>query len=103
MIEWLWMQALRSPQLTSLLGQAFMGGSFAIGVFGWRAHKILGLLDRRLSRVGIEAPQSLAEMYPNLPTWWIPESPVGFALVFLVFLIGALTVWLGKMAAKQMR
>jgi hypothetical protein len=103
MIEWLWMQALRSPQATSLVGQAFMGGAFAIGVLGWRAHKILGLLDRRLSRVGMEAPQSLAEMYPNLPTWWIPESLTGFTLVFLVFLIGALMVWLGKVASNQMR
>lgn len=103
MVECLWMQVLRFPQVTSLLGQAFMGGSFVIGMFGWRAHKILGLLDRRLNRVGFEAPQSLAEMYPNLPTWWIPESPVGFTLVFFAFLTGALMAWSGKTAANQMR
>ncbi|WP_421955257.1 hypothetical protein [Polaromonas sp.] len=103
MIEWLWIRILRFPDATRLLGHALMGASFILGMFGWRAHKILGLLDRRLGRVGLEAPQSLAEMYPDLPTWWIPESPIGFTLVCLVFFIGALTAWLGKTAFKQIR
>lgn len=103
MIEWLWMQILRSPQMARFLGRAIMGASFAIGLFGWRAHKVLGLLDRRLGRVSLEAPKSLAQMYPDLPTWWIPESPLGLTLVCLMFFIGALIAWMGKTALRQMR
>lgn len=103
MIEWLWMQILRFPEAVRFVGHALMGASFTMALFGWRAHKILGLLDRRFGRVGLEAPQSLAEMYPGLPTWWIPESPIGFTLVCFMFFIGTLTAWLGKTALKQTR
>jgi hypothetical protein len=103
MIERLWMQILRFPEATRFLGNALMGVSLTMALFGWRAHKILGLFDRRFGRVGLGAPQSLAEMYPGLPTWWIPESPIGFTLVGLTFIIGVLVSWLGKSALKQMR
>lgn len=102
-MEWLWMTVLRFPEAVRFLGHAAMTAAFALGMLGWRAHKILGLLDRRLVRVGMEGPQSLAEMYPTLPTWWIPESAVGYTLVWLLFVVGALMAWSGKRALKMLR
>lgn len=102
-MEWFWMTVLRFPDAVRFLGHAAMTTAFALGMIGWRAHKILGLLDRRLARAGMERPQSLAEIYPTLPTWWIPESVVGNTFVWFLFVVGALMAWAGKRALKMLR
>lgn len=63
--------------------------AFSVLALGWRMHYVLAALEYQLGRAGVEAPRSLAALYPSLPTWWIPESAEGFtcyvALVFAGF------------------
>lgn len=50
---------------------------------------------------GVTAPPSkvLADIYPMLPTWWIPESPLGFVLPVVLIILG----WIVAMAGKQIK
>ena len=47
---------------------------------------------------GASAPQTtISQIYPSLPTWWIPESPISFALLIALFALG---VWLALAGKK---
>lgn len=35
-----------------------------------------------------EASKTLAEIYPTLPTWWVPESIVGSLFALAIFFLG---------------
>lgn len=49
-----------------------------------------------LSPPPVSATRTLAEIYPVLPTWWIPESTAGFILAALVTCIGITVALIGK-------
>ncbi|TWO71525.1 hypothetical protein FN976_11465 [Caenimonas sedimenti] len=89
------------PDAARAIGRLLMTLAVAAALLGWRGHKLLAVLDRRLAKVGVDAPRSLAEAYPTLPTWWIPESGWGFALVGVVFALGA-ALALAARTAKRM-
>ena len=42
------------------------------------------------------AEKTLAEIYPTLPTWWIPETLGGGLLAMVIFVIGAWIILVGK-------
>ena len=101
--EWTWMLIVRFPEAARLAGHGLMGAAIFLGIVGWRVHKIIGLLERKLGRVNVPGPESLAAMYPSLPTWWIPESALGFLFVALLFLFGAVLAWAAKTALRLTR
>jgi hypothetical protein len=45
--------------------------------------------------------KTLAEIYPDLPTWWIPESSIGFFLSFVLAMIGVVVALHGKQVSKH--
>ena len=64
-----------------------------------------GLLATNAQRAEASLPalKTLAEAYPQYPTWLVPEGPLGFTLSGVLVLVGmALTVMAGE-AAKQDR
>jgi hypothetical protein len=64
------------------------------GFFGQVATKIPGLLSQP-SKQPI-ADKSLADIYPTLPTWWIPESAYGWMLAVSIVAIGLWLTVIGK-------
>jgi hypothetical protein len=67
------------PLLAGLVGRIAFAGQAAVALIG-RA----------------PATSDLASLYPTLPTFFVPESVVGFALWIAVGLAGVWTVHVGK-------
>jgi hypothetical protein len=101
-IEWMWMLVVRFPRLTSHAGRALMTLAVIVLLLVWRGHLLLALLDRRLARVDLDGPTSLAEMFPTWLTWWIPESPVGYLGALVLFAVGAGLGWIGCFALRHL-
>lgn len=40
--------------------------------------------------------KTLAEMYPSLPTWWIPESVPSFIFAIMLMAVGVAIVFAGE-------
>lgn len=66
MADWLLGLILTEPRLFRSIGRGLAIVGAGMILIGWRGHKFMALLDRRLARIGLEAPGSLAEMYPTL-------------------------------------
>lgn len=103
MAEWFWTLVFYSPSGTRALGRALATGGFGLICMGWRGHRLLGLFDRRFGNWGIETPATLAELYPTLPTWWIPETAFGFTLAGSVMILGFGLARAGRFAQKISR
>ena len=66
---------------------------------------LVGLCGR-IATVGVSAIQgmggtkpyetSLALLYPSLPTWWVPESFLGYGACVLIAVLGLMLVQMGK-------
>lgn len=39
------------------------------------------------------APATLADVYPGIPTWFIPESFIGFSFVLVIVAAGLYAIW----------
>lgn len=93
---------LRNLATARWLGWAmFSVAGAAIGL-GLRLGRAFHRATRAFHRAGIDQELTLAKLYPDWPTWWVPESPEGF--VAWVF-VGAAGVWIAfaaKMLQKQM-
>jgi hypothetical protein len=71
---------------------------------GWRAGRIFTRLGRLSARAPVlETPRALAELYPTLPTWWIPETALGIAAAFLLVIIGAVIAHSAKKIERLLR
>lgn len=60
---------------------------------------MVGAVCRLLTHLPLPKPGSvrpLAEVLPNLPTWWIPESGLGFVFVAAIAAYGVWLVFEGK-------
>ena len=88
MIDHLLLLILRCPACVRAAGKLIATAAFTAIMSGWRGHRVLAILDHRLARAGTEGAQSLAELYPSLPTWWIPESAGGYTFYLLAMAAG---------------
>ncbi|AGU51515.1 hypothetical protein VAPA_1c44420 [Variovorax paradoxus B4] len=98
-MTWLFIQMIDRPKTVMFWGRLFVnvGGLACIaGLWGQLAVKATS----ELSHPGPASPptRTLAELYPSLPIWWIPESAFGYALAIGV---AALGIWLVT-ATKRM-
>ncbi len=58
---------------------------------------IFGALSRTIPEVLMhQEPKSLAELYPSLPVWWVPESTLGFLLALILTAGGAWIALAGR-------
>jgi hypothetical protein len=46
--------------------------------------------------VSVPTDTSLAMLYPSLPTWWVPESFLGYFACALTAVLGLALVQMGK-------
>lgn len=91
---------LNRPKRLVALGSAVWNialGWFAVGLFanvGIQAASIVSATAR-----GVSTPQmTISQLYPSLPTWWIPESAISFILLIATFGLG---IWL-TLAGKKL-
>ena len=91
-MTWLFIQMIDRPQTVVFWGRLLVtvGGLASIaGLWGQVGVKAASAL----SHLGSASPstRTLAELYPTLPTWWIPESAFGYALAIGLAAFG---IWL---------
>ena len=46
---------------------------------------------------------SISQLYPSLPTWWIPESAISFILLIAAFVLGIRLTLAGKKLDRFMK
>jgi hypothetical protein len=102
-MNWLRSRIARSPKQALVLGKVlFLAGAVLIlgAVFARAA-----LMNVNAQRAEARQPalQTLAQAYPQYPTWVVPEGPVGFTVSALLVLAGLGVIVLAENAAKQER
>ena len=100
-MDWLPSVLLERPRRLLEMGRlfAYLGGLWCMaGIAGAFATRAIGLLQHTARQT--LASQRLADLYPGLPTWWVPESWLGAmpAIALLVF-----GLWLVAVGKKLLR
>lgn len=100
-MQWLRSRIARSPGHAMILGKAiFLAGAIVIvGAVFARA----GLANLNAQRAEARLPplQTLAQAYPQYPTWVVPEGPLGFGIAAVLVLAGMVLIVLAEKAAKR--
>lgn len=80
------------PHRLTNLGKtiAHLGWFFSLaGLFGWFHGAVIDAFTH-------EGHKQLAEIYPGLPTWWVPESFLGGVLSLSALVFGAYVMVVGR-------
>ncbi|MGA0609442.1 hypothetical protein [Caldimonas sp. KR1-144] len=88
---------LTEPRRLTSLGRAlirFGGGVLTIGAIGNVANAAVGIVQTMGKKLATE--QTLATLYPSLPTWWIPESIVGCLPAVVAVITGIVLTQMGE-------
>ena len=91
---------LANPRRMSALGEMLISLSTWLGTAGLLGAVVttaLGAMHSLAPQVQHPSAQSLADIYPALPTGWIPESAVGVFITLAIFILG---LWL-KQTGRQ--
>ena len=90
----------RRPKLFWLIGQALfnIGGFLLVVAFIGKA--ALHMLATGSAMAKTVAPATLAEAYPTLPTWCVPEGPIGLTIAAALVAAGILLVVTSKRSRK---
>ena len=102
-MQWLRERIARSPQAALILGKALVaaGGILVLAAVFGRAGLINLNGDRAQAKL---APVlTLAEAFPQYPTWLVPEGPVGYTVTAVLVLVGMLLASLAAEALKRRR
>ena len=100
-MHWLRSFVARSPKAAMVAGKTlFLAGAILI----------LGAVFARAGLIGINADRTdaglpifhtLAEAYPQYPTWLVPEGPVGFGIAAVLVLVGTALVVQAEKSRKR--
>ncbi|HEY8360164.1 MAG TPA: hypothetical protein VIL30_22125 [Ramlibacter sp.] len=102
-MQWLRSRIAGSPRRAVLLGKGlFLAGSILILGAVFARAGLMGVNGER-TQAGQPALQTLAEAYPQYPTWLVPEGPLGFAISALLVLAGMALIVLAEDAVKRER
>ena len=102
-MHWLRTRIARSPREALILGKVlFLAGAILIlgAVF---ARAALMNVNAERAEGKLAALRTLAEAYPQYPTWIVPEGPVGYAVSAVLVLVGMGLVVLASDAEKRAR
>jgi hypothetical protein len=88
---------LERPQRLRSLGRTLFSLGSWIALFALTG-RVVVLTNLRLPQaLRTPEPLSLAALYPALPTWWIPETPVAAICTLAVILFG---IWLSAVGSR---
>jgi hypothetical protein len=100
-MKWIRDLIAQHPKRAIVIGKAMLlaGGILVVGAVFARA----GLLNTNAERAqaGLPALRTLAQAYPQYPTWLVPEGPVGFGITAILVLAGMGLTVLGEKAARR--
>ena len=100
-MEWIRSLIARYPKRAIVLGKTLLlaGSILIVGAVFARA----GLININADRAEARLPplRTLAEAYPQYPTWPVPEGPVGFSISAVLVLVGMGLAVLGEKAARR--
>ena len=100
-MEWIRSRIARHPRRAIVLGKTLLlaGSILVVGAVFARA----GLLNTNADRAAAKLPplHTLAEAYPQYPTWLVPEGPIGFSIAAVLVLAGMGLTVLAEKAAKR--
>lgn len=97
MYEYLPEFLLSEPDRMVAIGRGMIrGGGFwlVVGAIGHFATTAMSVVQSMGHQAAVE--HALAELYPSLPTWWVPESIVGCLPAALLIGAGVTLVSMGK-------
>jgi len=85
------------PGRLSALGRALVKVSAMILLVGLCGRVAINTTSAiRAMAVSVPPDTSLAMLYPSLPTWWVPESFLGYFACVLTAVLGLTLVQVGK-------
>lgn len=97
-MQWLRSLIARAPKRATAIGKALFlaGGVLVLAALFGR----IGLVavNGERAQAGLSTLHTLAEAYPQYPTWFVPEGPVGFAVAALLVLAGMVVIQLAEKA-----
>lgn len=100
-MDWLRALVARHPRNAMLLGKGLLlaGGILVLGAMFAR----FALMDLNAQRSESSLPlvRTLAEAYPQYPTWVVPEGPVGFGISGALVLVGLAVIVLAEQAVRR--
>lgn len=79
---------LNPPSRLASLGRALMKTSITLLSIGLIAKAALTAASVPMKFTQQPPPTSISALFPGLPTWWVPESVLGFVLVGTIFFVG---------------
>lgn len=79
---------LNPPSRLANLGRALMKAAITLLSIGLIAKAVLTVASVPMKFTQQPPATSLSALFPGLPTWWVPESVLGFALVGTIFFVG---------------
>ena len=96
-MEWLRSRIARSPRHALVLGKTlFLAGSILVVGAVFARAELMGINAER-AEAKLPVIRTLAEAFPQYPTWMVPEGPVGFAIAAALVVVGmVLTVKAGE-------
>ena len=102
-MHWLRSLIARSPKHALVLGKTLflLGAILILGAVFARSGLVALNAERAESK--LPALHTLAEAYPQYPTWLVPEGPVGFTVAALLVLVGMGVTVLAESARKQQK
>ncbi|GAB3647047.1 hypothetical protein [Ramlibacter alkalitolerans] len=100
-MQWFRSRIARHPRHALILGKLLLvaGGVLVLGAVFARA----GLLSINADRAAAKLPllHTLAQAYPQYPTWIVPEGPVGYTIAAVLVLLGTALTALAEKAKKR--
>jgi hypothetical protein len=100
-MEWIRSLVAQYPKRALVLGKALLlaGSILVLGAVFARA----GLININADRAEARLPslRTLAEAYPQYPTWLVPEGPVGFGISAVLVLAGMGLTLVAEKAARR--
>lgn len=101
MYEWLIEFFVARPGRLGALGRALFQVSTMILLVGVCGHVAVTATSAiRAMAVSVPPATSLAMLYPSLPTWWVPESFLGYFACMVTAVLGLALVQMGKAIAR---
>lgn len=96
---------IEKPQRLIDLGRgAFTAGAMLLiaGLWGIVATGSISIFALLVPSAQPQAVKTLADLYPALPTWWIPETAFGFIAVIILAILGFFAAITGKQYKKML-
>ncbi len=100
-MQWLRSRIARSPRHFLIAGKTlFLAGAILIlGAVFARAGMMA--LNAERAEAKLAPLQTLAQAYPQYPTWIVPEGPVGYVVAGVLVLLGMAFTVLAEQATRR--